>query len=456
MPFQKKFFLFVLLYSTFGIISAQDSIHQLISSAENKMEIYLEISKSYRDTNFQKSSFYANQALNEAVQKKDKYWQGMAYGSLGLLSIAKGEKLEASKLYFEKAKSLFKEINDKEKEARIQNNIGLLYDQAGDYKKALEYYLDALKLYKEAGFKTGIGEATNNVGVIYDILDEFDLSIKYYQESIEIARELGDSLGLTMSMINIGYVEIRRNNIEKGLKIINEVIEIKKVLGDSTGIAMAYNNLAEVYSSLDDLPTAKEYILKAIEINNACGKTERLGSNYYNLAWVLDEMKQPDLAIEAAHKGLNIADHFYDQSLRLKLLALLTDLYAIKNNYKLAFEYSVSYLSLYDSLESSQKLKDVQDLKTQYETEKKEQELLLEKERRARAELSDQKTQAVSERKSTIIYAAAAVGILLLILAFLFYKSALNRKKTNILLEKKKRGYTGTKSIAGRKTQRNY
>lgn len=415
----------------------KDSIANLLSKAPNRIEKLLEISKSYRDTSFDKAAYYANQALSEAQAKGDLSLQGMALGSLASLSVVKGDPLNVSVSKYESALELFKKAGDKEKEARVINNIGLLYDQAGRFKEALDYYMNALKIYKEINFKTGIGEATNNIGVIYDILNEHDLSIKYYQESVEIAKELGDVLGVTMSLINVGYVEIRRGNIEKGLKIVNEVIEIKRSIGDSTGIAMAYNNLSEVYFGLNNLPEAVNYVEKAILINASLGKHERLASNYYNLAWIYDEMKLNQKAIQAALKAIDIAQKYYDAALKIKVVALLTDLYANENNFKKAYEYSVQYITLYDSLESARKIKDVQSLKTQFETEKKEQELLLEKEQRALAEASAEKSKAISQRKTTQLVASATVGGLLLVLSFLFFKSARNRKKTNELLERK-------------------
>ena len=47
------------------------------------------------------------------------------------------------------------------------NTIGLIYQDQGNYEKALEYYLKSLKIAKELGDKRGIGDSYNNIGLVY-------------------------------------------------------------------------------------------------------------------------------------------------------------------------------------------------------------------------------------------------------------------------------------------------
>ncbi|HIB00376.1 MAG TPA: tetratricopeptide repeat protein [Phycisphaerales bacterium] len=47
------------------------------------------------------------------------------------------------------------------------NNIGILYDEQGNFDKALEYYTRSLQLDKENNNKDGIASSLNNIGLYY-------------------------------------------------------------------------------------------------------------------------------------------------------------------------------------------------------------------------------------------------------------------------------------------------
>ncbi|MBI5541059.1 MAG: SpoIIE family protein phosphatase [Bacteroidia bacterium] len=132
-------------------------------------------------------------------------------------------------------------------------------------------------------------------------------------------------------------------------------------------------------------------------------------------------------AIEYAYKGLKIAKEIGALDDEKESYQYLSYSYDSLGNYKKAFEYHKLYSTTKDSLFNAEKNKQITEMETRYQTEKKQQEiekqnLLLEKKD------VEIKKQAI-QRNSFIIGAG-----LLLVLAFVIYGRYRQKKKANELI----------------------
>ena len=72
--------------------------------------------------------------------------------------------------------------------ATSYNNIGLTYDNLGDYTKALEYYFKALDVYEKVLGEEHPYTATsyNNIGLTYHSQEDYTKALEYYQKALDI------------------------------------------------------------------------------------------------------------------------------------------------------------------------------------------------------------------------------------------------------------------------------
>ena len=106
-------------------------------------------------------------------------------------------------------------------------------------------------------------------------------------------------------------------------------------------------------------------------------------------------------------------------------------IYANKGNYKKAYEYYQLYSEIKDSLFNEEGSKQIAEMQTKYETEKKEKRIeLLQK---------DKELQATELKKNRIMLLSFAGGFLLvLVFSFLLYnRFRVIRKQKNIIQEQK-------------------
>jgi tetratricopeptide (TPR) repeat protein len=71
----------------------------------------------------------------------------------------------------------------------ILGNLGFVYRNLGDTKKAIEYYEEALKIAQEIGDRRGEGNWLGYLGFAYLFLGEVRKAIQYYEKALKIAQE---------------------------------------------------------------------------------------------------------------------------------------------------------------------------------------------------------------------------------------------------------------------------
>ena len=88
-----------------------------------------------------------------------------------------------------------RKLGNKKQEGLALGNLGNIYVQLGEMRKAIEYYEQHLAIARETGDRRGEGRALGNLGVAYRGLGETRKAIEYYEQRLAFARETGDRRG---------------------------------------------------------------------------------------------------------------------------------------------------------------------------------------------------------------------------------------------------------------------
>lgn len=100
--------------------------------------------------------------------------------------------------------------------AMSYNNIGAIYDDLGDYDKALEFHNKALEIRKDVLEENHPDTAAsyNNIGIVYDELGDYDKALEYHNKALEIFEEvLGESHPYTQQTLQ--NIAIAKQKLEE-------------------------------------------------------------------------------------------------------------------------------------------------------------------------------------------------------------------------------------------------
>jgi len=242
-------------------------------------------------------------------------------------------------LWLETALSASRQLKDKSRECGHLHNIGIAYDNLGEYHKAIEYQKKSLAIARQIGDKKSEGRALGNLGLAYDNLGKYREAIRYQEKSLAIAREIGDRKSEGKALGDLGLAYDSLGDYHNAIEFQEKSLAIAREIGDKKSEGYALGNLGIAYDRQGDYRKAIEYheqrLVIAGEIRDRGSEGYAIGSlglAYYNLG-------EYTKAIEHQEKHLAIAREIGDRKGEGYALGNLGSVYIRLCDYKKAIEY---------------------------------------------------------------------------------------------------------------------
>ncbi|HEY3430589.1 MAG TPA: response regulator, partial [Cyclobacteriaceae bacterium] len=274
----------------------------------------------------------------------------------------------------QQALRLSKESSYKIGESDAHVTLGLLYWLAPEIDKSLEHGLRALHLSDSLDYKKGSMESNLLLGLVYNELTDYKTAEEFTKKGLDLALAIGHTEGIARACNTLGN-HYRRRNDGKGALHYYQMglghLEGKKNISTKN---LLLNNIALYYINLDiEREKTKQYLDEALQIAVAFENKSaeilthnRMGAFYSNL-------KEFSIAEEHFLKAEKMSIEL-GTSL-LEVYKGITEMKTKAGRHQEAQRYQIKYLKLKDSLFSLDKARQVAEMETRFETEKKEQQI---------------------------------------------------------------------------------
>ncbi len=318
---------------------------------------------------------------------------------------------------FEEAKLLSQEaleVNDSIILASAYNNIGVCNRNLALYDEALESYLRALSIYEARGMERQIATVHNSIGMVYSFNNLSEKAIEYHLKAKASFEKLNNNKGISEVYNNIAIIYANNGELDKALNNFKYSLAIEESLNDKKGIAESVNNVGAVYYYMNEIDSSLIYFKKSIDIEKSIGNMVGVGSSYNNIAQVLVENNRVEEAkryIDSAYAYATKAKSALDIE---SSLLTYTDYYESKGDTKTALQYYKEYNKLHDSITNVESNSKIAKLEIEYQTEKKEKEILAQ-----RADLAEKELDI--SQKNTQLLGLGVLAIILSLLGYMFY-----------------------------------
>ena len=325
----KKIIPFLLI--GFASFAQQKSVDSVATSFSNKAWNYFEVQND-------SALYYADKGIEYSKKNKSTIGQILNLEIKGIyLEEVKNEYSKASENYF-KAIEIAEKYQQKYVSS-LYNNLCIMYIATKDYKKAELYGKKATETSKYIKGTRAEAKAYVNLGIAQSLLkkyDEANTTFNYFL-SLKI---------LTQYERNIANLRIAKNYTEQKKYNKAQPLLLKVVAPDSLKGQRNYNlDYSELIKNSIQLKD-KKTILKYLAAFKNSFKDE---------------------------KSLEYLDGFYETMVGISVYL---------NNTNDAFLYQQKSLELKDSLNSKKYNKQIAELETQYQTKKKEAQIIIEKNKR--------------------------------------------------------------------------
>lgn len=431
-------------------------------------------------------------ALEELIiSKKINYKRGIALGNMHLGDYyGNRSENDSAVFYYNIAKQSFKQLNNIRGIIFINHSMSSIKQINGELNEAIKITKETLTLIqeneKEGDLKTKfIGAQHTALAGIYIEKGNYKIALIESLKALKCFEKINHDSRKADVLKQIGDIESGLGNQESSIKYFNQSIEIYKRLGQKMYAAYAYNSLGISYQSLKDYENAKAYYDLAIANSRAVEDKLSLSNTLHNLAELeilnknytkakqlliqaknIAEKENIQLSLVNAYDGLSKIDYYnknFSKALNYNSKAMqlaktmgtlphLKDLYKYRseillatNKNKDAIFYLKASQKINDSLFTLKKSQQIEELKTIYETEKKETEIALQQKE---IKTLNQEVEISNLRKG--LYAGGMISFILL--SGLFYFGFKQRIKKN-KIEREKQDVIYQQEIAFKKKE---
>jgi two-component system, NarL family, sensor kinase len=430
-------FFFLLVLTVNAQTREIDSVLQVIkttSSDSTRAEALADVCWLLKYSDPARAISFGRQGLAIARENHFDALEAHALNSIGVTYWAKGN-YDSALVHIEPVSEIYKRLGNKKGEAVSNTNLGLILQNQGNYEKALDHALKALRQLEDMGDRSGIASTLLNIGNIYFLREEFPEAKKYYFRSLALKRELDDknvmhqNIQKTLGNIASLYQKLKKN--DSAFFYLKAAIPYALRVGDLKNLCLSYTQIGRTFSTENQFDSALYYYGKSLAIYNA-GKFV----NDFDRAALLQSISQTYMdkgdiktAIRYGQETLRLAESTNNTGKLKEAYELLTILYERNGNSSLALDAMKKFMVYKDSLVNTEKNKQIAEIQTKYETEKKDNQIHV-------LNQENELKQASLTKKNWLI-ATLVLAIGLVVMAFAVWRKNQQQKQMAALQEQK-------------------
>ncbi|MCC7303507.1 MAG: tetratricopeptide repeat protein [Bacteroidia bacterium] len=432
-------FLLLLLPAMFPLLlTAQskpkaDSLIRLLGSlAEDAKKVKMLTDISYHLQNSEpKLAFeYGKMAEELALRIGDTVGLAQSYENFGMIHEGKGMYPEALRWYEKSLKLLH--LKGGKGIASVLHNMGVVYLYQGDYKNALEKFLEAARINAESKNDLGLTQNYNNIGLVHQYLKEYPSAETYFLKCMELAGKGGDSVNFAFAIGNLALNHYYAEDYKKYFEYSARAVRVFQNIGDKVQIGNILTNNGAVYNDMGDYTKAREYFQMGANVYKELGDLRAYGAGMNNIGESYISEKNFKAALLYVEEGLKLARATGSRRDVVHAYSSLIKIYRGLGDYKKALDVQTGLIALNDSILNETKTKEMADLSARFDLEKKQQEIdFLSKERMLGEEKIAQKSRAN-------ILLMLGIVLFMILLGLVMYRLFEKRKANRLLEEKNK------------------
>jgi len=130
--------------------------------------------------------------------------------------------------------------------AGVAHGLGVLMDTQGEPDAARRLFERSLTIWRELGDRDLQARELNSLGIAHHHLGEPEVARPMLEESIAIAREIGNLVRLAAALTNLGQLESAAGHFDRATQALQEALTIDYEQGDLLGVALDHQSLALV------------------------------------------------------------------------------------------------------------------------------------------------------------------------------------------------------------------
>lgn len=329
------------------------------------------------------------------TEKKDTAKVKLLWELANVMSVYKPD---SALIYAHQALTLATEKKYPAGESKALGILAITFRKMGNYTMALDYNLKKLKIAEKDNNPDNLATVLLNIGIVYRYQEEYQNALLYYRKADSVVNRYNLEDSKYYILMNLGDLYDRLNNTDSAFSYFNKSLIVSTALKNNDFIGNSMTGLGHTYLKMKNYDFAKLNYQTAMHYLKGASNDEVLCEAYLGLANLYRQtLNNGDSAIFYAKLSEELAAKDGFLKWQLDATQVLTDIYRKQNNTDSAFLYLYKAQKLNDSLNSREKIRQVQ--------------ILSSTENLRQLELAESRKMAAEERRQQLQYLFIAIFI---------------------------------------------
>lgn len=344
------------------------------TSGRKRIPILTELAYRFFQSDSYRGEQYAREALELARQLKDKMGQANALNCLGWVHMLRSDYAEALALY-RQALAICEEMGSARGQAMARGNMAVVYQKQSDYPRALRHHLSALQFFEALDDPEMVAAACGNIANIYRDQEAYERAVDYFERALSIHRQLNDPDAIAFDLHSLGVVYDYQDRPKKALDFYEKALTFIPRDKPSRILRNIHAAIGKAYlRTKQHLALAQDHLQQTLDIEQQLDIS--YGNNHLALGKCYKTQQQYDLAEQQMLEGIALAKQSGQKKYIKAGYEELADLYKQMGQFENALQCHEQMFDIHVEVFNDEKARQLSAIRTQYETEKKEQENL--------------------------------------------------------------------------------
>ena len=206
--------------------------------------------------------------------------------------------------------------------AKVYNSLGGNFKELDEYAQAKVYYQKGKSIHLALGDSLGVVMANNNLGSVYRLTNQLDSAIVMYLEAADWLTALDNTFLLAQNQLNIGNIYEQKGDLNQAEAYFSNCLSLSEKAGIQYGVLLSRLNLGNLYRLQKNFAKSQEWLNLALVKADEMGLSREKGYALERLSWLARDTQNFERAYFLGLDATKIKDSLLSESVKKESLAL--------------------------------------------------------------------------------------------------------------------------------------
>ncbi|MFD1063917.1 ATP-binding protein [Winogradskyella litorisediminis] len=308
------------------------------------------INELYKLQDYNKATLFI--AQTSELSKSLNYTKGLAETSYiqALIYDAQNQQNKAVS-NFELARDYFYNSKDTLGLAKVNNSLGVIEIERGNYTKGLQNSLSAISIFEEKDLKEELSKAYNSLAKAYFNTNKLEEALLYNKKALSVREELDDMKGMKNTLKNLGQLYAIKKDYRLSIDSYERMLKLLDKEEDKNLRGEIMTSLGKSYLAIDQLDKASDYLREGLDYSKANNDESGILKSLNAYADLNTRNRRLKLAENQLYQANELARKLKNDEELLYNLKLNRDLDEKRNFFEDAYNWQKQYFALKEKLD---------------------------------------------------------------------------------------------------------